>query len=166
MVGLTRDVQRQVFTVNYSLNKSQITRQQLLTLFLDKHLSAIEMHCALFLALHAHFLLMGAGYVEDGFDGERNVSAIVQHPLVRDLSVGQVFIETLILVLSHFRLLTVPDGLERVDGLTIELNWISDKQGILFEDLLDLTFSAELSALWLEFQCDFGTSVEANVVHG
>ena len=76
----------------------------------------------------------------------------MQLELVGDLGVCKVLKEPLILVLSDLTLVTVPDGLQRVDQLAIQLDRVGNEQRVLFENLLDLCLSAKLAGLRLQLQ--------------
>ena len=69
--------------------------------------------------------------------------------LVRHFGVRKVLEEPLILVFGNITLVSIPDGLQRVDQLSIQFDRVGDEQGVLFEDLLNLGFSGELARFWL-----------------
>jgi hypothetical protein len=58
----------------------------------------------------------------------------VESVLVRDLGFSNVFIELLILVISDLSLVSVPDSLQSVDVLSIELNWVGNKKREFSQD--------------------------------
>ncbi len=98
--------------------------------------------------------------VEEGFDCKGDIGRVVELELVGDLCVGQVLEESLVFIFCDLTLIAIPDGLEVVQDLTIELDGIVYEQRILSNDLFNFTLSRELSGLWLKLENDLGTSLE------
>jgi hypothetical protein len=84
----------------------------------------------------------------------------VQHVLEGDLRVGQSLVETLVLIDSNVALLTVPNGTERVEGLSVKFDWIRNELGELLNDLLHEILLTELSGLWEELEHDTSAALE------
>ena len=74
-----------------------------------------------------HPLNMRRGDVEESLDGQGHISGVVQLEFVRDLGIGKVLEEPLILVLSDLSLVSIPYCLQVIDELAIELDWICDE---------------------------------------
>jgi hypothetical protein len=74
------------------------------------------------------------------------------------------FEEPLILVLSYLALVAVPDGLQVVDQLSVQLDRVGDEERVLTEDFLDLLLSSELARLRLQLENDLSTPGEVKVV--
>jgi len=133
LVVLSRDVEGKILTVNNPLCKSQVVGKKLSALLFNKHLSGVEMDIN-FVLLHCVFLVVSWGEVNERFDCKRNICGIVESVLVRDLGFSNVFIELLILVISDLSLVSVPDSLQSVDVLSIELNWVGNKKREFSQD--------------------------------
>ena len=74
-------------------------------------------------------------------------------------------IKHLILILSNLSLVSVPNGLQVVHQVSIQINWELVENGVFLDDLLDLHFSAELSGVFFESQDYLGTAFEVEVVN-
>jgi hypothetical protein len=66
--------------------------------------------------------------IEEGLDCQGDICGVVKTILVRDFGVSQVLEEALVLILSDFTLVTIPDGLKGIDQLTIQLDRICYEQ--------------------------------------
>lgn len=95
---------------------------------------------------HAVSLLMSARNVEEGLDCERDISSVVDHISVRDLGVGHVFPELLVLVSGHFTLLARPDCPQRVNNLSVKFDGERNKLREFLDGLLAERLLGELSA--------------------
>lgn len=62
----------------------------------------------------------------------------MQLKLVGNFSVRKVLEKSLILILCHFSLVPVPDGLEGVDKLAVQLDRIGYEERVFFKNLLHL----------------------------
>jgi hypothetical protein len=60
---------------------------------------------------------------------------------VGDLGVGDLLKESFVLIISHFTLVSVPNGLKAVHYLPVELDGVADELRELFDDLLNLCLS-------------------------
>ena len=94
---------------------------------------------------HLHLLSMVVWDVENGFDGKGHIGVVVQLVFVRNLRVAQLLVEHFVLVLGHLPLVFVPDCLEVVHGLSIQLDWILVENRVLFDDFSDFRFLRELN---------------------
>lgn len=84
---------------------------------------------------------MGGWHIEKRFNREGNISAVVEHVLVGNFSIGKVFKETLVFINSHLTFGTVPNRTERVDHLSVELDWVRNKLRELLDCLLNKAIS-------------------------
>lgn len=124
------------------------------------------MHSASLLGHASRFLLRGTWNIQQGFDGEGNIRGIVQFELKWHLGVRNLFIKPFILILRHFPLLFVPDGLQAIDLLPIQPDRIVDELRELCDYFLNFVLLAEFSAVWFQFHDDLGASVEVEVLCG
>ena len=69
----------------------------------------------------------------------------MNHVLKWDLGVSNMLIEPFVLILVNLSLVSVPDGSQIVQDLSIKLNRVSDELREFLNDLLQLTLSRELS---------------------
>ena len=69
----------------------------------------------------------------------------MNHVLKWDLGVSNMLIEPFVLILVNLSLVSVPDGSQIVQDLSIQLNRVSDELREFLNDLLQLTLSRELS---------------------
>ena len=95
---------------------------------------------------HTVSFLVSAGNVEEGFDGERDISSVVDHISVWDLGVGHVFPELLVFVSGHFTLLARPDSSQRVNNLSVKLDGERNELREFLDGLLTERLLGELSA--------------------
>ena len=73
--------------------------------------------------------------------------------------------EPLILVLCHLTLVTVPNRLQVVNELPIQLDWEVNEQRVLFEDFFDFGLSGELSGLSFKLKDNLSASFKVQVVN-
>lgn len=88
----------------------------------------------------------------------------MQLELVRNLSVSEMFEEPFVFIFSDIAFVPVPDGLQVVDELPIELDRVSDKQRVLAQYLLNLSLPRELTRLCLQLQCDSCASLKVKIL--
>jgi hypothetical protein len=69
----------------------------------------------------------------------------MQQILVRYLGVGNLLEESFILVIRYFALISVPNGLQIVHNLSVELDWVTNELRELSNDLLYLSLNGELA---------------------
>ena len=69
----------------------------------------------------------------------------MNHVLKWDLGVSNMLIESFVLILVNLSLVSVPDGSQIVQDLSIQLNRVSNELREFLNDLLQLTLSRELS---------------------
>lgn len=82
--------------------------------------------------------------------------------LVRDLSFGDVFIELFVLIVSDLSLVSVPDCLQSIDVLSIQLNWVGNKKREFPQDSFDFSGLREISGLGSKGQFDLSSSLEVD----
>lgn len=57
--------------------------------------------------------------IEDGFNSDRDISAVVKFVFIWDFGVAKMLIEHFVFILGHFSFFLVPNSLEIVDNITI-----------------------------------------------
>lgn len=102
--------------------------------------------------------------VNECSDRQRHISAVVEHVLVRYLSVGNLLVKAFVLIDGDLAFLSVPDGAERVNDLAVELDWIRNELRELLDCLFNKAVSAELTRLWQELKLDLGAPLEVQVL--
>ena len=109
--------------------------------------------------LHHPILLVVIGRdIEKSLNPKRHISRVMKEILVGDFRVSQLLIESFVLVGGDLTLISVPDGLQIVEHLPIELNRVADELRELFDNLFDFTIGGELSAVSTQLQGNLGTS--------
>lgn len=81
--------------------------------------------------------------------------------LVGDLGISQLLEEAFVFIASDLTLVSLPNGLQVIEHLPIQLDGITDELRELLDNLLNLSLRRELSAIWSQLQSDLGTSLEA-----
>lgn len=108
---------------------------------------------------------MVVGNEENGFDGERHVSTVVQFVFVRYFSIRQMLIKHLVFILGHFAFVSEPDGLKVVYEISVELYWKLVEDGVLSYYFLYGAFSAKFDGVFIQTQNNARASVEIEVVY-
>jgi len=81
---------------------------------------------------------MCARHINQGLDGERHISGVVQEVLVGHFGICDLLKEALILVCGDLTLISEPDGLQVVEDLAVQLYRVADELRELLNDLFDL----------------------------
>lgn len=108
---------------------------------------------------------MSTGDIQDCLDSQWHVCWVMDKELKRNFGGSYLFKELLIFILSDFSLVSVPDGLETVDYLTIKLNGVDQKLGKFLDYFLYFCFRGELSTFWFKSQNYFSSSFKTHMLY-
>jgi hypothetical protein len=75
------------------------------------------------------------------------------------------FKESFILIFSHISFISIPNCLQTIDLLSIQLNRVSNEQGMLLQNLFNFTLSWKFTAFWLQLECNLCTSLNPNILN-
>ena len=146
---LAGDVEREVLAVDDPLQEAEPLRQQVLWPGVDQDLPAVERHGRLKPG-KAHLLRVALGNEEQGVDRDRRIRAEMEPEPGRLRVVGLELVELVVLLVLDLAFAPKPERLDRVDPLSIQVDWKRDKRAVPLQDLPDPPFLAEFGALVLQ----------------
>jgi len=136
-----------------TLQEPQPLRQEVLGPGVDQDLAAIEGHGGLEPG-EAHLLGVVLGDEKERVYGERGVGAKVQAQARLFGVVGLELIELVVLLVLDLVLASQPEGLDRVDALSVQVDGEGDEGAVFLDDLAHAPVLAELVALLLKLDHD------------
>ncbi len=157
---LARDVQRQVLGIDQAAEESQVLRHQLAALGLDEHPLGAEAQTVLE-PCESHALEVGRRAIHDRAELDRRIGRQVEMPERRLIGmVGQVLIESRVLLLGNLALGLDPDRLLVVEDLApfSQPDRMRHEAGEPPDDVLDPPFGREILGILLEMEDHLGAT--------